>query len=61
MTTVKAIFTKKYSIELIEDDNSYKIQYDSNHLDKPRTSELIYDFNLAASLFEIKLQELEGH
>lgn len=56
------IQTPEYVIELTENDDSwYFIRYENKDLDKIITSESMRDLGIALRLFDLKLQELQGH
>ena len=59
MTTIKSIYTKNYSLELLETFNGYVILWSKSQ--ENRLSERIRDYNVASHLFDLKLQELQGH
>ena len=59
MTTIKSIYTKNYSLELLETFNGYVILWSKSQ--ENRLSERILDYNAASHLFDLKLQELQGH
>ena len=61
MKTVKSISHNSYEIVLVETERKgYRIVYSSG-FGIDHTSENILDLNTALCLFEIKLQELQGH
>lgn len=58
--TVKSYLTGKFEVELLQDQyGRYRIRYQQHGEDQ--YSEWITDFITASMLFDIKLQELEGH
>ena len=59
MTLVKAIINKKFSISLYQNGNKYCVSWLVNRIEN--NSELINDYKTASFLFDMKLQELEGH
>lgn len=60
MTTIKAIYTNYYEIELFRTENMlFYIQYRVNGIVKE--SELINDYKTVDLLFEMKQVELSGH
>ncbi len=56
---IKSLTTGKFKVELYETPEGYQIQFDTNRGDV-KQSETINDFNMAAFMFEAKIQELEG-
>ena len=58
--TVKSYLTRKFEIELLQDQHGrYCIRYTTHDGDK--YSEWITDYITASMLFDHKLVELEGH
>lgn len=62
MKTIKAISTRRYEIELVQlDSGHFRISYEGSMTDEPVIGEAIQDYKLASELFDLKVQELEGH
>lgn len=60
--TIKSYFGKRFSVELMETPSGlFIIRYDKADYMTPQYSEAIKDYNTASYLFELKLDELEGH
>lgn len=61
MKTIKLIATLKYEIRLIQNEaDEYVVYY--NRPDEPeRSSEPVYDYNIASFLFDTKLLDLQGN
>ena len=58
--TVKSYITKQFEVELLQDSNGrYCVRYQYGVDD--RYSEWMTDFITASMIFDMKLQELEGH
>jgi len=62
MKTIKKITTRRYEIVLVQlESGAYRIAYEGTMTDEPNISEPIDDYKTASMLFDLKLQELEGH
>lgn len=61
MKTVKSIHTKRYSVELVKVNELYYIRYEKSVIHGEKLSEAIKDYSLASYLFDLKLNEFEGH
>jgi hypothetical protein len=58
---IKAVTTKRYAVELYETTgNSYIIKYENTY-NEAQYSEILNDYNMAAYMFELKIDELEGN
>lgn len=58
--TVKSILTPYFELSMVQDNNGrYCVIYTINQ--KSVQSEWITDYNTASYIFDIKMQELEGH
>lgn len=56
---LKSVETKNYHLEVKEVQTGYEVVL--NKQGKITKSEVVRDYLLASYLFEVKLQELEGH
>lgn len=61
MILIKEISTPKYQIILSQTEDGYYYVSYHNILEFDAISEPIKDYKTAAYLFDLKLQELEGH
>lgn len=60
--TIKMIQTPEYFIELTETPSSrYLINFENKETGNVVQSESMRDFGIALRLFDLKLQELQGH
>ena len=60
MTVIKSITEAKFRVELVENSKGrYLVRYEQN--EKTTTCEPVVDYLVATMLFDIKLQELQGH
>lgn len=60
VTVIKSINRPNFEIAMIETElGDYLVIYEI--LDQVHSSELLPDYKTAAFLFDLKLQELEGH
>lgn len=61
MEKIKSVHTKRYDVYLYETSQGFQILYDHENQDGIRASEVIKDYGIASYLFDLKLDEFEGH
>jgi hypothetical protein len=61
LRVIKSICTDKYEVSLYKDSDDMWVIYTNKYSDGNSLSENISDFNMASYLFDIKVQEFEGH
>lgn len=60
--TIKAIYHKRFTVELVEASNGqFVIVYANNLTQGINYSEAIRDYGTASYLFDLKVDELSGH
>lgn len=61
IVTIKMIGTRRYEIALLEivENGKYMVIYSKEN--ENYCSDEILDYNMASSLFDIKLAEIDGH
>ncbi len=58
---IKEVTTHRYQVKLVELNNTYVVEYTSNLVQGVNHSEPVNNYNLAAFLFDLKIEELEGN
>lgn len=60
--SIKTLVTRRFEIQLVQLENgTYRIAYEGTMTDEPVLGEPIADYKTASMLFDLKVQELEGH